>query len=153
MGYTPNLTVGVWVGNSNNDEMLKVTGAIGAAVIWNKMMETFYDTPEFVDLVRTPDGQLNRDFVQPDGLIRASACSAKGGVTDLFLKEAPPGRKCVTYQDPKTNKALRAAPSNNNNNRNNNNNNNNNNNRPRTNPNERPTPIPGIIMATPEPRP
>ncbi|HYO48718.1 MAG TPA: PBP1A family penicillin-binding protein, partial [Chloroflexia bacterium] len=50
MGYTPNLTVGVWVGNSNNAEMLKVTGAIGAAVIWHNMMETFYKNPEFVKL-------------------------------------------------------------------------------------------------------
>ncbi|HET9493852.1 MAG TPA: PBP1A family penicillin-binding protein, partial [Chloroflexia bacterium] len=48
MGYTPNLTVGVWVGNSDNSEMLKVTGAIGAAVVWHNMMETFYNTPEFV---------------------------------------------------------------------------------------------------------
>ncbi len=56
LGYTPNLTVGVWVGNSDNSEMLRVTGAIGAAVIWHNMMETFYDHPEFVDLVRAPDG-------------------------------------------------------------------------------------------------
>ena len=42
LGYTPDLTIGVWVGNSNNAEMLAVTGAIGAAVIWHNMMDTFY---------------------------------------------------------------------------------------------------------------
>ncbi|HYP42335.1 MAG TPA: PBP1A family penicillin-binding protein, partial [Chloroflexia bacterium] len=141
MGYTPNLTVGVWVGNSNNAEMLKVTGAIGAAVIWHNMMETFYKNPEFVKLASTPDGKLAREFVQPDGLVKASACSARGGVTDLFLKEALPGKKCTTYQDPKTNKALRSAPSNQQQ-------------RPRATPAPRqapakPTPLPGIFFPTP----
>jgi 1A family penicillin-binding protein len=124
MGYTPNLTVGVWVGNSNNDEMLKVTGAIGAAVIWHNMMETFYSKPEFVELVRSPDGALQKDFVQPEGLIKASACSAKGGITDLFLKDAPP-KGCTTYKD--KNKQLHAAPSD----------------APKK-PETRPTPLPGI---------
>lgn len=141
LGYTPNLTVGVWVGNSNNAEMLKVTGAIGAAVIWNNMMETFYDNEDFVDLVRDKrdkEGKLQREFEQPGQMITASACSAKGGIRDLFLKEAPP-KGCTTYKDPKENKQLRAAPSNNttrpatrvpa---------------RPQTRPRANPTPIPGI---------
>lgn len=109
MGYTPSLTVGVWVGNSNNAEMQKVTGAIGAAVIWHNMMETFYNNPDFVKLVRTTDGKLQEEFVQPDGLIKMSACSARGGITDWFLKEAPP-KGCVTYKDPKTNQQLHSAP-------------------------------------------
>ena len=134
MGYTPNLTVGVWVGNSNNDEMLKVTGAIGAAVIWHNMMETFYDNEEFVDLVRDDEGKLQREFVQPAQMITASACSAKGGIRDLFLKEAPP-KGCTTYKDPKVNKQLSAPPKNNTT-------------RPATpvpaQPQAPPTPIPGI---------
>ena len=136
LGYTPELAIGVWVGNSNNDEMLKVTGAIGAAVIWHNMMQTFYDNPDFVDLLRDGDGKLQRDFVQPKGLITDTACSAKGPVTDLFLREAPP-TKCTTYKDP--NKQLHAAPSNNG--------------RPTPGgqPGQRPTPIPGIIYPTPQP--
>jgi 1A family penicillin-binding protein len=128
MGYTPNLTVGVWVGNSDNSEMLKVTGAIGAAVVWRNMMETFYNTPEFVDLVRNPDGSLAEDFYQPDGLIKKWACSSKGDVNDLFLAESPP-KGCTTYKD--KNQQLRGAPDN----------------RPRT----PPTPMPGIVYPTPEP--
>lgn len=135
MGYTPNLTVGVWVGNSDNSEMLKVTGAIGAAVVWNKMMEKFYATPEFLDLVKGPDGKLQREFVQPGGLITVSACSNKGTVRDLFLKELPP-KGCTTYKD--NNQQMRQAPSTTNNN----------NNRPNQNRNQQPqaapTPLPGI---------
>ncbi len=115
IGYTPNLTVGVWVGNSNNAEMQRITGAIGAAVIWNKMMETFHEKDEFVELIKkqNPNGsyqKLQEEFVEPDGLIRVSACSNKGGVTDLFLKESRP-KGCINYRDPKGNVQLHSAPS------------------------------------------
>jgi peptidoglycan glycosyltransferase len=127
LGYTPDLTVGVWVGNSNNDEMLKVTGAIGAAVVWHNMMETFYNNPDFVELVGGED--RHKTFTQPEGLIKASACSAKGGITDLFLKEAPP-KGCTTYKD--KNQQLRSAPADNNRSR-----------QPAQ-PATKPTPLPGI---------
>ncbi|MBO0783030.1 MAG: hypothetical protein J2P37_29800, partial [Ktedonobacteraceae bacterium] len=39
MGYTPNLTVGVWAGNSDNEEMNNVIGITGAGPIWNSVME------------------------------------------------------------------------------------------------------------------
>lgn len=136
LGYTPDLAVGVWVGNSNNDRMAAVTGAIGAAVIWHNMMESFYDKPEFVDLLRGDDGKLHPEFVQPSGLVRDSACSNKGTVTDWFLKEALP-KGCVNYKDPKTNKQLGSGGSSNSNN----------NSKPKT----RPTPIPGIVFPTPVP--
>ena len=40
MGYTPYLAVGVWAGNSNNEEMTQNTiGITGAAPIWHDVME------------------------------------------------------------------------------------------------------------------
>ena len=91
----------------------------------------------FVDLVRDPNGNVTREFYQPDGLVKKWACSAKGDVNDLFLSEAQPNG-CTTYRD--KNQQLRSAPSNNNNN---------NNNQPAT----RPTPMPGIVFPTPVPNP
>jgi 1A family penicillin-binding protein len=48
IGYTPSLVAGVWVGNSNNDEMK--TGADGSVVagpIWNEFMKnSLKDTPK-----------------------------------------------------------------------------------------------------------
>jgi len=39
MGFTPSLATGVWVGNSNNDEMNRgADGSVVAAPIWNKFM-------------------------------------------------------------------------------------------------------------------
>jgi penicillin-binding protein 1C len=35
VGYTRNVTVGVWVGNSNGDPMVNSSGLTGAAPIWN----------------------------------------------------------------------------------------------------------------------
>ena len=134
LGYTPDLTIGVWVGNSNNAEMLAVTGAIGAAVIWHNMMDTFYKNPDFVNILRGPDGKTQRDFVQPDGLVKAWACSAKGDVNDLFLKGQVP-KGCTTYKDPKGNKQLHSAPSTDN----------------KPNPGTKPTPMPGIVYPTPVP--
>ncbi len=114
LGYTPSLAVGVWVGNSNGAVMQSVTGAIGAAVIWNKMMSTFYDNNDFVKLLKkqNSDGsyqKLQEEFVEPDGLIKVSACSNKGGVSDLFLKEEKP-KGCINYKDPKGNVQLHSAP-------------------------------------------
>lgn len=140
LGYTPNLTVGVWVGNSNNAEMNSVTGAIGAAVIWNKVIEKFYATPEFVSILGDANGKVQREFVQPPGLIKASACSAKGEIYDLFLKEAPP-RGCTTYKD--KNQQLSAAPPAYNSTRPSSNSNSNTDAAPAR-PRTRPTPIPGI---------
>ena len=74
--------------------------------------------------LRDPDGRLQQEFVQPPGLIKDSACSNKGTITDLFLKEAP-ARGCVNYKD--KNKQLHAAPSD-----------------KKAAPSARPTPLPGI---------
>ncbi len=127
MGYTPNLAIGVWVGNSNNAEMLKVTGAIGAAVIWHNMMETFYGNKAFVNLVRDSDGNVQTDFEQPAGLIKDTACSQKGDIYDLFLADKPP-TGCTTYRD--KNPQLHSAPSDA---------------KPTPSVKTRPTPLPGIL--------
>lgn len=39
IGYTPSLTVGVWVGNNNNSPMKKEPGVVLAGPIWNKFMK------------------------------------------------------------------------------------------------------------------
>ncbi len=41
VGYTPEFTVGVWVGNNDNHPMRDITGVVGAAPIWNQFFEEF----------------------------------------------------------------------------------------------------------------
>jgi penicillin-binding protein 1C len=66
IGYTPDLLVGVWVGNSNYEAMHDVTGVTGAAPIWNDAMRTLLQ------------GQPDRPFVRPEGLKQVTVCELSG---------------------------------------------------------------------------
>ena len=66
IGYTPDLLVGVWVGNSNYEAMHDVTGVTGAAPIWNDAMRTLLE------------GQPDRSFVRPDGFKQVMVCELSG---------------------------------------------------------------------------
>ncbi len=66
MGYTPNLVVGVWVGNADNQPMVDVTGISGAGPIWNQFIR------------RVLLGQPELDFTRPDGLIDVDVCALSG---------------------------------------------------------------------------
>ncbi len=66
IGYTPDLLVGVWVGNSNYEAMHDVTGVTGAAPIWNDTMRALLQ------------GQPDRPFVRPDGMKQVEVCDLSG---------------------------------------------------------------------------
>lgn len=70
IGYTPELVVGVWAGNNNNDALIRQGSSILAAIpIWSSFMKEvlpkFEKTPfEKPDPVpRTPKPMLNGDYV------------------------------------------------------------------------------------------
>lgn len=66
MGYTPNLVVGVWVGNADNTPMIDVTGVSGAAPIWNAFMREVLN------------GQPELDFSEPPGIVTREICTTSG---------------------------------------------------------------------------
>ncbi len=66
IGYTPDLVVGIWVGNSNYQAMHDVSGVTGAAPIWNDAMRALLQ------------GQPDRSFVRPDGLEQVTVCELSG---------------------------------------------------------------------------
>ncbi|HKZ54641.1 MAG TPA: transglycosylase domain-containing protein [Anaerolineales bacterium] len=66
VGYTPDLVVGVWVGNTDYQPMREVSGLTGAAPIWH----------QFVRAVLT--GRPPREFVQPEGFLRMEICALSG---------------------------------------------------------------------------
>ena len=45
VGYTQNVAVGVWVGNTDSTEMQGTTGLTGAAPIWNQVITSLYSDP------------------------------------------------------------------------------------------------------------
>jgi len=66
IGYTPDLLVGVWVGNSNYEAMHEVTGLTGAAPMWAEAMRSILQ------------GHPDQAFAQPDGLIQLEVCALSG---------------------------------------------------------------------------
>jgi penicillin-binding protein 1C len=66
VGYTPDLLVGVWVGNSNYQAMHNVTGLTGAAPIWAETMRSILQ------------GRPDKPFTQPNGLIQFEICDLSG---------------------------------------------------------------------------
>ncbi len=66
VGYTPDLTVGVWVGNADGTPMYGVSGVDGAGPIWHDFME------------EALAGKPERAFVRPPGLVREEVCVALG---------------------------------------------------------------------------
>ena len=95
IGYTPSLTVGVWVGNSDNQPMAGVAGSAGAGTIWRSSMMAFLGDSK-------PE-----TFTQPANVVKLAVCSHNGLRADrpssmtydeYFIKGGEPQGKC---QEPK----------------------------------------------------
>jgi penicillin-binding protein 1C len=66
IGYTPDLLVGVWVGNSGYEAMHNVSGLTGAAPIWHEVMRGLLH------------GRPDRPFERPAGLTQVEVCNLSG---------------------------------------------------------------------------
>jgi penicillin-binding protein 1C len=69
LGYTPDLVVGVWVGNADYSPMVDTTGVTGAGPIWAEFMTYAID--------RLTDGNPT-PFVRPAGVEELSICTVSG---------------------------------------------------------------------------
>lgn len=87
IGYTPDLVVGVWVGNADNHPMRGVSGVSGAGPIWHNIMENVLA------------GLPMSDFVRPPGIVEIEICSESGTrpgplcperKLELFAYDQPP---------------------------------------------------------------
>lgn len=75
VGYTPELVVGAWVGNSDNRPMQEVAGANGAGTIWRAIMERAHAGRPPVAF--TPPPNVVERLICPDtGLLADGACTA-----------------------------------------------------------------------------
>jgi membrane carboxypeptidase/penicillin-binding protein PbpC len=95
VGYTPNLVVGVWVGNADNTPMIKVSGVTGAGPIWNEFMR------------EVSKGQPELQFERPSGVVQAEVCAASGLLpteycpsrrVDWFINETIPTEYDTMFQ-------------------------------------------------------
>jgi penicillin-binding protein 1C len=69
IGYTPDVSIGVWVGNADYTPMVNTTGLTGAAPIWSELMQT-------------AENQITGDnptsFSRPAGILDRVICSTSG---------------------------------------------------------------------------
>jgi penicillin-binding protein 1C len=69
LGYTPDLAVGVWVGNADYTPMNDVSGLTGAAPIWSQFMQSA--VPQLTGSNPTP-------FSRPSGIVERVICEVSG---------------------------------------------------------------------------
>ncbi len=95
IGYTPDLVVGVWVGNSGHEAMHNVTGLTGAAPIWHEVLRGLLQ------------GRPDHPFERPDGLTQVEVCDLSGLLptsacphtrTEWFIAGTEPTRTDNFYQ-------------------------------------------------------
>ena len=87
MGYTPDLVVGVWVGNSDNTPMKGTTGVTGAAPIWHNFLDKVTKTMQVKDFERPP-GIVEKEICTDTGTLPSEFCSQK--TTEVFAEDQPP---------------------------------------------------------------
>lgn len=93
MGYTPDLAVGVWVGNADYTPMQNISGLTGAAPIWSAYMQEA--------AVRVSGGNPS-PFIRPAGIVERIICAISGTEpsskcplqrSELFAADQPPQPK------------------------------------------------------------
>jgi penicillin-binding protein 1C len=90
LGYTPDIAIGVWIGNADYTPMTNVSGVAGAAPVWADVMQWAID--------RYAGGDPAQ-FKRPEGVEEKVICSATGAEpsdrckdekTEIFAKGQPP---------------------------------------------------------------
>lgn len=76
IGYTPNLVVGVWVGNPDNTAMAKgVSGVTGAGPVWAEYM---------LSAVQELEGANPASFLKPPGIVEVIVCEVSGTIPSKY---------------------------------------------------------------------
>ncbi len=96
IGYTPDYTVGVWVGNFDGRPMLNVSGVTGCGPLFRDIMLTLG--------TKNP----SRDFKKTGGLIEIAICpetghlvnkNCPGAIREIFIQGTEPIKKCALHSE------------------------------------------------------
>jgi penicillin-binding protein 1C len=105
LGYTTDLAIGVWVGNTRNDPLAEIDGSQAAGPIWAAMMQEMHTNPEFAKLIADPQtGQpMATEFPRPAGIVDGVVCAVTGGrpidewngnKRELLVADGAPATRC-----------------------------------------------------------
>jgi penicillin-binding protein 1C len=75
VGYTRNIAIGVWVGNSDGTPMVNVSGLAGAAPIWNSLMIQIHNNPNLMSRFLVNGGLMPDRLDPPQGISPRRICN------------------------------------------------------------------------------
>lgn len=99
IGYTPNVAVGVWVGNNDNSPMKNATGIKGAAPIWSNVIQIASERYTY------------RGFEIPREIVKVKICADSGMLPSIqcknvkeeyFIKGKSPNTICQLHTNSNT---------------------------------------------------
>lgn len=94
IGYTPQITTGVWVGNTDDSPMLDMPAILGAAPIWHAIMEYAHQgLPS--EAWQRPSDIIEMTVCQTSGLLATPYCPTR---QELFKKGTEPHQSDTVYQ-------------------------------------------------------
>jgi membrane peptidoglycan carboxypeptidase len=89
IGYAPQLAVGVWVGNADNEKMKEVPGSRGASPIFHAVMKyALTDRGEPVQEFERPPDIVQRSVCWESGLLPTPECGRV--VSEIFIQGTEP---------------------------------------------------------------
>lgn len=91
LGYTPDLAVGVWIGNNDGKLMDNIAGSLGAAPLWKLLMEKYHQGVPITKF-NPPDGVLALNICKNNGLLLRENSSQ--GFTEYFVSGTEPKAFC-----------------------------------------------------------
>lgn len=95
IGYTPDLVVGVWVGNADNTPMQGISGITGAGPIWHDFMENVLrDRPR--QAFDRPAGLVDVEICADSGLLMTPLCPRPRW--EVFLAGTEPTHSDTMHQ-------------------------------------------------------
>lgn len=102
MGYTPELAVGVWMGNSKGEKLTGGFSSTTAGPIWKDFtVQALADTP--IGLFTRPPGIVNATVCVPSGLLPTPECQKTRG--EIFIQGQVPTEKDNLYKKVRVDRA------------------------------------------------
>ena len=95
IGYTPNYTVGVWVGNFDGRPMFNVSGVTGCGPLFRDIMQTLENNNPYQEFAKI-EGLIEIDICPESGKLADKNCP--GTMTEIFIAGTEPKIKCTHHQ-------------------------------------------------------
>jgi len=95
IGYTPNFTVGIWVGNFDGSPMHNVSGVTGCGPLFRDIMLVLENKQKAADFLET-EGLIRADICPLSGKLAGENCP--GSMKEIFIAGTEPQIFCSLHQ-------------------------------------------------------